>query len=36
VEKDVALPAGYHLEWAGEYESQKRANRRMAIIVLSP
>jgi cobalt-zinc-cadmium resistance protein CzcA len=33
VEKDVALPAGYHLEWAGEYESQKRANRRMAIIV---
>jgi len=33
VEKDVALPAGYHLEWAGEYESQKRANKRMAIVV---
>ena len=27
------LPAGYHLEWAGEYESQKRANARMAIVV---
>jgi cobalt-zinc-cadmium resistance protein CzcA len=33
VNKNVALPAGYHLEWAGEYESQKRANRRMAIVV---
>jgi len=29
----VALPAGYHLEWAGEYESQKRADKRMAIVV---
>ncbi len=33
VEHNVKLPAGYHLEWAGEYESQKRANRRMAIVV---
>jgi heavy metal efflux system protein len=33
VEHNVKLPAGYHLEWAGEYESQKRANARMAIIV---
>jgi cobalt-zinc-cadmium resistance protein CzcA len=33
VEKNVKLPAGYHLEWAGEYESQKRANARMAIVV---
>ncbi len=33
VTKNVALPAGYHLEWAGEYESQKRANKRMAIVV---
>jgi cobalt-zinc-cadmium resistance protein CzcA len=33
VEHNVALPAGYHLEWAGEYASQKRANQRMAIIV---
>jgi cobalt-zinc-cadmium resistance protein CzcA len=33
VTHNVALPAGYHLEWAGEYESQKRANKRMAIVV---
>ncbi len=33
VNKNVALPAGYHLEWAGEYESQKRADKRMAIVV---
>ena len=33
VEHNVQLPAGYHLEWAGEYESQKRANKRMALIV---
>ncbi len=33
VEHNVKLPVGYHLEWAGEYESQKRANRRMAIVV---
>jgi heavy metal efflux system protein len=33
VNASVKLPAGYHLEWAGEYESQKRANKRMAIVV---
>jgi cobalt-zinc-cadmium resistance protein CzcA len=33
VEHNVKLPTGYHLEWAGEYESQKRANARMAIVV---
>jgi len=33
VTKNVQLHAGYHLEWAGEYESQKRANKRMAIVV---
>ena len=33
VEHNVALPSGYHLEWAGEYASQKRANHRMMIIV---
>jgi cobalt-zinc-cadmium resistance protein CzcA len=33
VEHNVKLPSGYHLEWAGEYESQKRANQRMMIIV---
>ena len=24
---------GYHLDWTGEYESQQRANRRLAFIV---
>ncbi len=33
VTKNVQLPPGYHLEWAGEYESQKRANARMEIVV---
>jgi cobalt-zinc-cadmium resistance protein CzcA len=33
VTHDVTLPAGYHLEWAGEFASQQRANRRMAIVV---
>ncbi|WP_263359754.1 efflux RND transporter permease subunit [Acidicapsa ligni] len=33
VNKLVKLPPGYHTEWAGEYESQKRANKRMAIVV---
>ena len=33
VNKNVTLPPGYHLEWAGEYESQKRANKRMDIVI---
>jgi cobalt-zinc-cadmium resistance protein CzcA len=33
VQKNVKLPQGYHLEWAGEFESQKRANKRLAFIV---
>jgi len=33
VEHNIKLPPGYHLEWAGEYESQKRANKRMAIVI---
>ncbi|MBI3664912.1 MAG: efflux RND transporter permease subunit [Acidobacteria bacterium] len=33
VEREVKLPEGYRLDWAGEYESQKRANRRLAVIV---
>jgi cobalt-zinc-cadmium resistance protein CzcA len=33
VDANVKLPPGYHLEWAGEYESQKRADKRMAIVV---
>ncbi len=33
VNKQVPLKRGYRLEWAGEYESAKRANARLAIIV---
>ncbi len=33
VTHNVKLPAGYHLEWAGEFASQQRANRRMALVV---
>ncbi|HLZ12669.1 MAG TPA: CusA/CzcA family heavy metal efflux RND transporter [Candidatus Acidoferrum sp.] len=29
----VKLPTGYHIDWAGEYESQKRSQRRLAIVV---
>lgn len=29
----VQLPRGYRIDWEGEYESQKRAQARMAIIV---
>ena len=33
VNKEVKLPEGYHTVWAGEYESQKRSQARMLIIV---
>ena len=33
VNQDVKLPDGYHTLWAGEYESQKRSQARMLIIV---
>jgi cobalt-zinc-cadmium resistance protein CzcA len=33
VNQKVKLPPGYHLEWAGEYASAKRANARLAVIV---
>ena len=33
VKQKVKLPEGYHLDWTGEYESQQRANRRLAFIV---
>jgi len=29
----VVLPPGYHIDWAGEYESQQRAQRRLSIII---
>jgi cobalt-zinc-cadmium resistance protein CzcA len=33
VNGEVQLPRGYHLDWAGEYESQKRAEARLFVIV---
>jgi len=33
IEQKVKLPTGYHVQWAGEYESAKRASARLAIIV---
>jgi cobalt-zinc-cadmium resistance protein CzcA len=32
VSKQVSLPPGYHINWAGEYESQKRSSRRLLIV----
>ena len=33
VNEQVKLPDGYRIDWAGEYESQKRANARLLVIV---
>lgn len=33
VEQNVPLPQGYALVWAGEYENQVRANRRLMLLV---
>ena len=33
VEEQVKLPKGYHIDWAGEYESAKRSSRRLMIVV---
>lgn len=33
VTKQVKLPVGYHIDWAGEYESAKRSQRRLMIVV---
>jgi cobalt-zinc-cadmium resistance protein CzcA len=33
VSRNVQLGPGYHTEWAGEYESQKRADKRMALVI---
>ena len=29
----VPMPRGYHIDWEGEYESQQRAQRRLALII---
>jgi cobalt-zinc-cadmium resistance protein CzcA len=31
--EQVKLPTGYHLDWAGEYESQKRSEKRLLIVL---
>ena len=33
VSRQVKLPTGYHIDWAGEYESQKRSARRLMIVL---
>jgi len=33
VNAQLQLPRGYHIDWAGEYESQKRAEARLLVIV---
>jgi heavy metal efflux system protein len=33
VNEQVKLPLGYHIDWEGEYESQKRANARLLIVL---
>ena len=33
VNRQVSLPSGYHLQWAGEYQSQQRADKRLALVV---
>jgi cobalt-zinc-cadmium resistance protein CzcA len=33
INQNVQLPRGYRLEWAGEYESEKRAEARLLLIV---
>ena len=33
INDQVKLPLGYHIDWEGEYESQKRANERLLIVL---
>src|ERR1700678_3279963 len=33
IAKKVQLPHGYHLEWSGEYDSEKRAEKRLLLIL---
>ncbi|MDE3151802.1 MAG: efflux RND transporter permease subunit, partial [Gemmatimonadota bacterium] len=33
VDREVRLPAGYRLEWSGEYEYMQRARARMTVVV---
>ncbi len=33
VQQQVKLPSGYRIDWAGEYESQKRSQKRLMIVL---
>ncbi len=33
VNQQVKLPPGYHTDWAGEYQSQKRADKRLMLVL---
>jgi len=33
VAKQLQLPAGYYIEWSGQYENQQRARQRLQIVV---
>ena len=33
VDKQVKLPAGYTINWAGEYASQQRSQKRLMIVL---
>ena len=33
ISEKVKMPPGYHIGWSGEYESEKRAEARLAVIV---
>jgi heavy metal efflux system protein len=33
VNSQVKLPSGYKIDWAGEYESQKRSSRRLMLVL---
>jgi cobalt-zinc-cadmium resistance protein CzcA len=33
VNQRIKLPRGYHIDWAGEYESEKRAEARLFVVV---
>jgi cobalt-zinc-cadmium resistance protein CzcA len=33
VNKQVKVPQGYHMSWAGEFQSEKRADKRLSLVV---
>ena len=33
VERRITMPAGYRLEWSGQYESMQRASQRLRIVI---